>query len=198
MLELTKQERHTVGRIHRLAEFMAIFVVTWFGAITSPGQTSIQEFRNVLRDKAAFTADDFSAIDRGEIVVKVLPVTDKREVAVCGLVRTKAPLVESLRAFHTSMTQQNQKSILEIGKFTNPPALEDLQALTLEDRDVEDLKRCVVGNCELKMSDAMIERLRKEVDWAAPDSSDPFVPTDAPGLCTRLSCARRLSTHRIP
>ena len=83
---------------------MAIFVLTWFGAVTYLGQTSVQEFRNVLRDKAAFTADDFSAIERGEIVVKVLPVNDRREVAVCGLVRTQAPLDASLRAFHTTMT----------------------------------------------------------------------------------------------
>ena len=169
MLELAKQERYILSRIHHLPEFMAIFVLIWLGAVTSLSQTSVQEFRNVLRDQAAFTTDDFSAIERGEIVVKVLPVKDKREVAVCGLVRTQAPLEVSLRAFHTSMTQQNQNSILEIGKFSSPPALEDLQALTLEDRDIEDLKRCVVGNCKLKMSAAMIERLRKEVDWAAPD-----------------------------
>jgi hypothetical protein len=169
MLELAKQERYILSRIHHLPEFMAIFVLTWFGAVTSLGQTSAQEFRNVLRDEAAFTTDDFSAIERGEIVVKVLPVKDKREVAICGLVRTPAPLEVSLRAFHTSMTQQNQNSILEIGKFSSPPALEDLQALSLEDRDIEDLKQCVVGNCKLKMSAAMIERFRKEVDWAAPD-----------------------------
>jgi hypothetical protein len=128
--------------IHSVLEFMAILVVMWLGSVTSLSQTSVQEFRNVLRDEAAFTADDFSAIERGEIVVKVLPVKDKREVAVCGLVRTQAPLEISLRAFHASMIQQNQNSILEIGKFNYPPALEDLQALTLEDRDIEDLKRC--------------------------------------------------------
>ena len=148
---------------------MAIFVLTWFGAVTSLGQTSVQEFRNFLRDEAAFTADDFSALERGEIVVKVLPVKDQREVAVCGLMRLQAPLEVSLRAFRTSMTQQNQNSILEIGKFSSPPSLEDLQALTLEDLDIKDLKRCVVSDCKLKMSAAMIERFRQEVDWAAPD-----------------------------
>lgn len=165
---MAKQERYLLSRIHHLSEFMAIFALTWFGAVTSLGQTSV-EFRNVLRDKAAFTADDFSAIERGEIVVKVLPVKDRREVAVCGLVRTQAPPEASLRAFRTSMTQQHQNSILESGRFSSPPALEDLQALTLQDRDVRDLKRCVVGDCKLKMSAAMIERFRKEVDWAAPD-----------------------------
>jgi hypothetical protein len=169
ILELVKPERRLSDRIPHLPEFFAIFVLTWLGAATSLGQTSVQEFRNVLRDRAAFTADDFAALERGEIVVKLLPVKDKREVAVCGVVRTQAPLEASLNAFRTSMTQQNQTSILQAGTFSSPPALEDLQALTLEDRDLKDLKRCVVGDCKLKMSAAMIERFRTEVAWAAPD-----------------------------
>lgn len=169
LLEKTKQQRHLLGRMHPLFKFLAFCVLTWVGAVTSLSQTSVQQFRNVLRDQAAFTTDDFLAIERGDIVVRLLPVKDKREVAVCGLVRTQAPPEITLRAFHTSLTQQSPDSILEIGKFSNPPVLEDLEALTLEKRDIEDLKRCSVGDCKLKMSVAMIERFRSEVDWTAPD-----------------------------
>lgn len=114
MLELAKQERYILSRIHHLPEFMAIFVLTWFGAVTSLGQTSVQEFRKVLRGEAAFTADDFSALEREEMVVKLLPVKDRREVAVCGLMRLQVPLAVSLQAFQESMTQRNSSSILEI------------------------------------------------------------------------------------
>jgi hypothetical protein len=44
-----------------------------------------------------------------------------------------------------------------------------LQTLTFEDRDLEDLKECVVGDCKMKLSAKMIERLHKEIDWEAPD-----------------------------
>ena len=138
-----------------LREVLAILSLICFAAVTSLCQTSVQEFQNVLRDQAGFTADEFSAIERGEVVVKVLPVKDKREVAVCGLVRTQAAIEKTLRAFNTSMTQQNQSSILQIGKFGNPPILEDLQALALENRDLNDLKQCVVGKCKVKMSEAI-------------------------------------------
>lgn len=168
MLRL-KQSKYTPGYSHRLPQLTAIVILIWFGVVTSLGQPSLQEFRNVLQDQANLTAEDFSALERGEMVVKLLPVKDKREVAVCGLMRLQVPLTEGLQAFQQSMTQLNRKSILEIGKFSNPPSLDDLQTLTLEDRDVEDLKQCVVGSCKLKMSAAMIERLRKEVDWNAPD-----------------------------
>lgn len=165
MRELTKRGRRLLG----LFEFIAMCVLTSLGALTSRGQTSAEEFRNVLRNQAAFTTEDFLAIERGEIIVKLLPVNDKREVAVCGLVRTQAPPEITLPAFRMSMTQLSPKSILAIGKFSNPPILEDLSGLSLEDRDIEDLKWCSIGNCKLKMSAAMIERFRREVDWTRPD-----------------------------
>jgi hypothetical protein len=157
------------GRIKYLPRIATSFVVICVAASSSLGQSSVQNLRNALRDEAAFTADDFSTVERGEIVVKVLPVKDRREVAVFGLVRTPAAIEKSLRAFQTSMTQQNQSSILQGGKFSNPPIPEDLQGLTLENRDFESLKLCVVGKCKVKMSAAMIEHFRSEVDWGAAD-----------------------------
>lgn len=165
MLELARRE----GGLLRLSKFMALCLLTSLAAVTSLGQTSVQEFRNALQDQAGFTTDDFHAIERGEIVVKLLPVKDQREVAVCGLVRTQASPDLSLKAFTMSMAQESSNSIQGIGRFSTPPVLEDLEALTLTNRDIEDLKRCSIASCKLKMSAAMIERFRTEVNWAAPD-----------------------------
>src|SRR6185503_11774297 len=67
------------------------------------------------------------------------------------------------------MTRKSNAAILEIGAFGGQPLLADLETLTLEPRDIEDLKECVVGECQIKLSAAMIERFRKEIDWTAPD-----------------------------
>src|SRR5436190_15829529 len=67
------------------------------------------------------------------------------------------------------MTRKSNPAILEIGSLGNPPSLDDLQGLTIESRDIEDLRQCVVGNCRLKLSARMIDRLQKEIDWNAPD-----------------------------
>ncbi|CAN5443113.1 hypothetical protein BH20ACI3_BH20ACI3_19610 [soil metagenome] len=170
MLIVSRAKNHNMlRRIHPVLAFTAFAALLWFGVATCLAQSSVEEFRRVLSDQATFTANDFSALERGEMVVKLLPVKDKREVAVCGLVRMQAPVEVGLKAFQESMAQQNRNSISEIGRFSSRPTLEDLQELTLEDRDIEDLKRCVVGDCKLKLSAAMIERFHKEVDWVAPD-----------------------------
>jgi hypothetical protein len=67
------------------------------------------------------------------------------------------------------MRRKSNAAILEIGGFSKQPALADLQDLTLDPRDLQDLKACVVGDCDVKLSASMIERFRKEIDWAAPD-----------------------------
>jgi hypothetical protein len=58
-----------------------------------------------------------------------------------------------------------------MGRFSNPPQVQDLQGLTLAEIDRDLLKECVPGKCGVKLDAATIERLRNEVDWSAPDAA---------------------------
>ncbi|HKG78813.1 MAG TPA: hypothetical protein VKA78_05325 [Pyrinomonadaceae bacterium] len=140
-----------------------------FGVTTAQAQHSIAEFQKLLRQKAAFEESDFAAGQLEQPVVRLVPVSDKREVAVSGLVNIRAGAEEFLRSYRDGMTRKNNPAILEIGSFTTDPALTDLRNLTIEPQDIEDLKECVVGECQVKLSAAMIGRFRKEIDWQAPD-----------------------------
>jgi hypothetical protein len=132
-------------------------------------QASLSEFQQALQQKAAFQETDFAALQLNQPVVRLAPVSDKREIAVAGLVNIRSGAEEFLRSYRESMTRKNNDAILEIGSFGAQPALADLENLTLEARDIEDLKECVVGACEIKLSATMIERFRKEIDWNASD-----------------------------
>ena len=145
------------------------FVVLWFGANDCLAQDPIAEFQRVLRDKSVFGESDLAALDQGETLIKRLSVRDQRELAMCGIVRLQAPAEMFLQSFRENMTRKSNPAILEINSFGNPPSLDDLQALTIEDRDIEDLRQCVVGDCRLKLPARMIERLQKEVDWEGPN-----------------------------
>ena len=140
-----------------------------FGASTVWAQTSITEFQKILAEKASFQETDFAALQANQPVVRLAPVSHKREIAVAGLVNIRAGADEFLRSYRDSMLRKSNAAILEIGSFGNQPALRDLESLTLETGDIEDLKDCTVGDCDVKLSAAMIERFRKEIDWNAPD-----------------------------
>jgi hypothetical protein len=154
--------------IRTLQKLLIFAALAWGGAGACLAQTPSEEFRGVLLKQAAFTAEEFAALERGEAVVKPLPATDKREVAFCGVARLRGDPSTLLAAFKESLTRSGNRVILGGGRVGTPPAPEDLQALSLDNGEVEDMKRCAVGDCKVKLSAAMIARLRSEVDWDAP------------------------------
>jgi hypothetical protein len=135
----------------------------------STARTADPDFRKALTQRAALSADQIAALERGELVVQVINPNDKREVVVCGVMKLPSDPETALKAFQLSSTQLKKKSILQSGKFSNPPRTEDLGSLTLSDRDIEDLKKCTVGDCKLKLSATMIHRFQKSIDWNAID-----------------------------
>ena len=132
-------------------------------------QSTSAEFRKALSDRAAFEETDFANLQLHQPVVRSIPTSDKAEIAVSGLVNIQAAAGEFLRSYRESLTRKSNAAILEIGAFGHEPSVADLETLTLEARDIEDLKECVVGECQVKLSAAMIERFRREINWDAAD-----------------------------
>jgi len=130
---------------------------------------SFEEMQRYLPVQAELDDNELAKLKNGEMIAKLLPVQDKREVAVFGIVPVRSSLDSALHAFQETMARQNKKSVMESGSFSPTPTIDDLKELTLEKRDIEDLKQCRVGNCKVRLSEVMIERFQKEVDWNAPD-----------------------------
>ncbi|HSE25300.1 MAG TPA: hypothetical protein VLB68_26800 [Pyrinomonadaceae bacterium] len=149
--------------------FITFFAILSLSANVLCAQTSISEFHNILREKMGMNDSDLATLQEGKTIVKILPVEDKSEMAVSGLVGLQVPSEVFLKSFRETMVAKSNPAILEIGRFSNEPTLEDLKGLTFETRDLEDLKKCVVGNCKLKLSANMIARLQKDVNWDAPN-----------------------------
>jgi len=150
-------------------QYLLCTLLVCFVATTGLAQTSITEFQKVLAEKSSFQETDFAALQANQPVVRLAPVSNKREIAVAGLVNIRAGADEFLRSYRDSMLRKSNGAILEIGSFGSQPTLADLESLTLETGDIEDLKDCVIGDCEVKLSAAMIDRFRREIDWNAPD-----------------------------
>jgi hypothetical protein len=155
--------------VTRLNSFLILTLLVSFGTTSALAQTSVAELQQLLQQKAAFATADFAALQQDQTVVRLAPVSDKREIAVTGLVNVRGGADAFLRSYLDNMARKNNAAILEIGSFAKEPALADLQNLTIETQDVEDLKQCVVGDCPVKLSARMMDRFRKEIDWQAPD-----------------------------
>jgi len=109
-------------------------------ASTVWGQASLADFQRSLQEKAAFQQADFAALQLNQPVVRLVPASEKDEIAVSGLVNIRVGAEEFLRSYQESMTQKTNPAILEIGSFSAEPSVNDLAGLTLEAEDIEDLK----------------------------------------------------------
>lgn len=147
---------------------ISVVAITLF-AQASQAQSGLTSLQSVLHKNAVFDQADLAQLQQGEATVKVLPARHKHEIAVFGLVRVQAPPEVFLQSFRDTMATRSTAAILEIGRFGPVPSIDDLSTLTMESEDIQDLKKCVVGDCELKLSAKMIDQFQKTVDWQSSD-----------------------------
>jgi hypothetical protein len=155
--------------VRRLFAKILFFSIVLAGPSLSAGQISETEFQKVLREKAGFREADLRALEKAEPVVKLLPGKEKKEIIVCGIVRLGEVSDTPIVTFRDSLTQRKTKSMLAGEEFSSPPVLNDLQSLKLEKSDFESLRKCRDGDCGLRLSANLLERLRTEFDLKGPD-----------------------------
>src|SRR4051794_17904536 len=116
-------------------QYLLCTLLVCLGANSALAQASMAEFQQALREKAGFDEPEFAALQLNQPVVRLVPATNKREVAVSGLVNTNASAEEFLRSYRDTMMRKSNSAILEIGSFGLKPTLADLDGLTLEPGD---------------------------------------------------------------
>ncbi len=99
-------------------------------------------------------------LDRGEVVVRVLPAGDG-EIGIFAAARLDAD-AETLAAWVKAIAHLKKSPyVLMIRRFSDPPALDDLKGLTLDEGDLDAIRDCRPGNCELKLAGDDIAALRQ-------------------------------------
>jgi hypothetical protein len=111
---------------------------------------------------------DYTRLNAGELLVDVMPA-EGRNIAVWAISRIDADA--SRLAAWTRRVERlySGPHVSAIGRFSDPPHIDDLKALSLDDEDLTDLRQCRPGNCGLKLSAAEMTHLRQAVVPAAGD-----------------------------
>lgn len=128
------------------------------------------ETHALLQRQLGFSPSELTAVDRGRPAVRSLKAGDRREVATAGAIRVGVPLGLFVDRFNDIVNFKRSPLVLQVGKFSNPPLPSDLEALMLDQADMEDLRRCRVGSCRLQLSASQITRFGQEVNWSEPDA----------------------------
>lgn len=94
--------------------------------------------------------------------MRVLPASS-RELAVMAATRINTPPERLIAWTREIAALQRGRYVLLISRFSNPPRIEDLGALALDEDELRDLPRCRPGDCGIKLSEGEIARLQKHI-----------------------------------
>ena len=125
-----------------------------------------------FREFVGLNENQIGTIRSGKALAKVVESTTSDEVFVFGAVYVKAT-PESYLEFATNIDALRKlPGYIAIQGFSDPPQLSDLDGFALEHQDIEELKTCKVGHCEVQLPTEAIEEFKQSIDWSARDVDD--------------------------
>jgi len=127
--------------------------------------------RAVLTGHLRFSANELSDLLRDRTVKHDLESHTPGEFGAAGAVRIHAPKTAFFEAVRDIVHFKRDQSVLQIGRFSDPPSIGDLAGLTVHNDDF-DATSCRVHDCGIRLPAEMIRRLPQEVDVNAPNAQE--------------------------
>ena len=148
----------------RMIKLSALIPVLALGLVAL--RRDVPSLTQFLREVIRLDAAQLAAAERGEPVVQVLETQDLRDVAVFGIVAIRASRDNYVR--HLRDVQQSLPTPTRVrpGVFSAPATLVDVQPISFEKQDVEDLRKCQPGKCDFKLPAAEMQLMRERVNRA--------------------------------
>lgn len=101
--------------------------------------------------------EERETLARRGVVVRALPAKDRQIaiLATCAINVSPDAFVTRLRA-----AWDIDNRALAAGRFTDPPVIGDIARLSLDEEDVDRLRRCRIGDCRLNLGNEEISAVR--------------------------------------
>jgi hypothetical protein len=130
-------------------------------AAVAPAPAIQPEIAKVLAQQLKFSPADLSELRNGTVVKHSVSTAAPGEIAVVGGVRVLAPMNRLVDGVRNIEEFKRGPEVLEIGRFSDPPAERDLDRLTVTPNDF-DPDDCRVGDCDVRLSSDVIQRMPRD------------------------------------
>src|SRR3974377_2427040 len=161
MFNLTMISDATIRSVVRTAALLMMVSVSGY----SQSSPDIQTF---FRQDIELAKDQIADIRSGKAFVKAMPSRTPAEVFLFGAIYIHAAPERSLQFEHDFDQRRELPAYWALVVFSDPPRLSDLENFAFDNDEIQDLKKCTPGDCQLQLPASSIERFHQSIGWAGP------------------------------
>ncbi len=162
----------TQARTGLRASLTAVCVMVASVSVATQWRTLPRVLDACLANDVRLTPDERDRLAGGALVTTVLESDVSAEVAVFGAVWVNAP-AEGYVAHVRNIERIEPGSVFkQTRRFSSTPGPADVADLRLTREAIDDLRRCRVGRCGLKLPADAITQMQARVDWSRATAAD--------------------------
>jgi len=151
---------------------VAVLVTLIASAAVFCGAQTSSDLNTYFQQYAGLTQDQITAIRGGQAVAMNMKSRIPDEIFVFGAVFIKATPESYVKLAYDFDRLRKIPEYVAIGKFSTPPQLSDLKGFEFDSDDMQALKNCKPGNCQIQLPASSMEAFQKSVDLSAPDAQE--------------------------
>ena len=121
--------------------------------------------------KVGMSAEDLTKLEAGGVAARAQQTGDD-EIVVFAAVKIRAPRDRVLDYYGQVISFVDGKVTFAFGRFGTPPAADNVKDLAFEDYEIEELRKCKPGKCDMRLGGAAIDALQKSVAWTSPGAGE--------------------------
>ncbi len=129
-----------------------------------------------FKSRIGLSDAEIQQIAQGQVVTKILDTGSKYGMLVFGAVYVNAPIPKFAEAYRNVNNLLKDKVYIAVQEFSQggkPPTVADFSRLEVPKKDVDELKTCKPGDCDIQIFD-QVTALHVKIDWNSPDRYDKF------------------------
>lgn len=139
---------------------------------TKPADAQLREGEpaRFLQRYIGLSPGQIEAARDGSVITRVLDAADPDEVAIFAIVAIDVPRATIAARVHEMASFLMTASRPAFGIFGSPATVNDARAFSAEKSDLDALRDCRPGHCNVKMPVPKFDEFRRSIDWSLPDA----------------------------
>jgi hypothetical protein len=141
-------------------------------AASSQETDDTSEPHRFFREYVGLNEQQIATIRSGKALARIVESRAPDEVFVFGAVYVESTPEKYVTLASNMDSLRKLPNYLAIQEFSDPPQLSDLDGFTLDEQDIQELKKCKPGHCEVQLPSEAMEAFQQSVDWLSPDAAE--------------------------